>query len=289
MPEIRFRPKDRGTFRLGEDTGQLWEGEVPIKVRPKQWQLLKYLAERPGELIMKTKLLDDIWGRDVAVQPQIIDQTLAGLRQRLGDKAKGSRFIETVSGGLKFVADIEVDSQGNSAKVFFNDGWNGFDPSSDADVLFVLKLTVDLYYTRHIEFLRQLKEETYYFDGDPRTDPLGIGAIPEMVLNPLEDIATISVCFGAGPEDVGQSSEDYHYYFRHYRPLVPVGVAVDVVDGNDQAMWVWSIHVPSNWLCPERPYVHRHCVETVRLLVENWIRVHNKEIERIRQTRLVKA
>jgi DNA-binding winged helix-turn-helix (wHTH) protein len=107
MAEIKFRGKTNTTFRLGEEVGQLWEGDVLISIRPKQWQLLRYLAERPGKAIMKPELLDNIWGKDVAVTPQIIDQTLSGLRHRLGDKAKGSRFIETVSGGLKFVAKIE--------------------------------------------------------------------------------------------------------------------------------------------------------------------------------------
>ncbi len=255
--------------------GQLWECEKSIPIRPKQWQLLRYLAERPGTLVPKNELLDNVWGKNVAVQPQIVDQTLTGLRQRLGDKAKGSRFIETVSGALRFVADIEQEHR-YSAKVFFNNGWDGFDPSQDADVLFVAALTVDPVYLFHASLHRELKTTAYY------TEP-GIGIEPEALLEPFGNEAWVSLCFGARPLGERQSSHDYEYYFSNYRPRVPEGVAVSVCDGNEQAMWDWTTKVPPEWLLSEPPYLQSNHVERITSVFNVWIGLHNAEIDRITQ------
>src|SRR5262249_21614175 len=66
-----------------------------IQVRAKVMDLLTYLAERPGEVISKEQLLDDVWG-STAVSESALTRTVAELRQALGDDADDPRLLETI-------------------------------------------------------------------------------------------------------------------------------------------------------------------------------------------------
>ena len=54
--EIHFPP-----FRLDLDAGYLRSGDQAVSLRPKTWDVLCYLAERPGVLVTKEELLDAVW------------------------------------------------------------------------------------------------------------------------------------------------------------------------------------------------------------------------------------
>lgn len=113
MPDIKFRAKD-SNFRIGEEVGRLWRGDVLIPVRPKLWHLLKYLAQRPRTQVPKDELLQAVWG-DVNVGPESIDQALSQLRGLLGDDANDPQFIRVIAKkGLVFVAEIEPTPTGAS-------------------------------------------------------------------------------------------------------------------------------------------------------------------------------
>jgi DNA-binding response OmpR family regulator len=40
-------------FRLDLRDGRLWRGKRQVELRPKTWELLRLLAERPGRLLCK--------------------------------------------------------------------------------------------------------------------------------------------------------------------------------------------------------------------------------------------
>ena len=93
-------------FTLDPDGQRLWRGKRPVDLRPKPWQLLCYLAERPQQLVTKDDLLDAVWG-DVEVTDASLTVAIAELRRALGDDARKPRFIETVHRrGLRFVARL---------------------------------------------------------------------------------------------------------------------------------------------------------------------------------------
>jgi TolB-like protein/DNA-binding winged helix-turn-helix (wHTH) protein/Flp pilus assembly protein TadD len=66
-----------------------------IQVRAKVMDLMAYLAERPGEVIPKGKLLDDVWGSQ-AISESALTRTVTELRQALGDDAEQPRLLETI-------------------------------------------------------------------------------------------------------------------------------------------------------------------------------------------------
>ena len=94
-------------FTLDLESERLWRGSEPIELRPKTWQLMRFLAENPGRLLTKDELLDEVWA-DVAVTPASLNQAVRELRQALGDDAREPRYIQTVHRrGFRFIAALE--------------------------------------------------------------------------------------------------------------------------------------------------------------------------------------
>jgi hypothetical protein len=55
-----------GRFRLDAETESIWRDAMEIRLRPKAFAVLRYLAERPRRLVTKDELLEAVWP-DVAV------------------------------------------------------------------------------------------------------------------------------------------------------------------------------------------------------------------------------
>ena len=82
-------------LRLDLQAGRLWNGDLPIELRPKPWKLLLYMARKPGELLSKQELMDAVWTNSF-VSESSLNQAVKELRKALGDDARSPRFIETV-------------------------------------------------------------------------------------------------------------------------------------------------------------------------------------------------
>ena len=71
-----------------------------VALTAKEFDLLRCLMERPGRVMTRDQLLDDVWGTDIAVTSRTIDTHLKRLREKLGP---ASELIETVRGvGYRF-------------------------------------------------------------------------------------------------------------------------------------------------------------------------------------------
>src|ERR1700761_9223351 len=68
--------------------------------------VLIYLAERPGEVIAKQELMDQVWS-DVTVEEGSIRVHIAAIRKALGDGQFGNRYIANIKGrGYSFVGSV---------------------------------------------------------------------------------------------------------------------------------------------------------------------------------------
>ena len=72
-----------GPFVLDRPAGRLWRDRDAIELRPKAWEVLCYLVDRPGVLVSSDELFDQVWG-GVAVTPQTLMNVIAQLRMALG-------------------------------------------------------------------------------------------------------------------------------------------------------------------------------------------------------------
>ena len=82
-------------LHLDLKAGRLWNGELRIELRPKPWELIRYMARKPGELLSKQELMDAVWPHSF-VSESSLNQVIKELRKALGDDARSPRFIETV-------------------------------------------------------------------------------------------------------------------------------------------------------------------------------------------------
>jgi two-component system phosphate regulon response regulator PhoB len=88
--ELRIDPERHRCFVKGEE----------VELTAKEFELLRSLMQRPGRVMTRDQLLDDVWGTDIAVTSRTIDTHLKRLREKLGP---ASELIETVRGvGYRF-------------------------------------------------------------------------------------------------------------------------------------------------------------------------------------------
>jgi DNA-binding response OmpR family regulator len=71
----------------------------------KEFDLLAYLARRPGRVVTRRELLAEVWQQPYGTDDQTIDTHVSWLRRKLGETAVEPRYLHTVRGvGLKLVA-----------------------------------------------------------------------------------------------------------------------------------------------------------------------------------------
>ena len=76
------------------------KGDKVFNLPRKEFELLYFLASKPGKVFRREKLLEKIWG-DVYVVDRTIDVHIRKLREKIGDG-----YIQTVKGvGYKFATD----------------------------------------------------------------------------------------------------------------------------------------------------------------------------------------
>ncbi|MGH9499654.1 MAG: response regulator transcription factor [Terriglobales bacterium] len=102
-------PKTGEKFAFGEVEVNLRNCQVSRKGRAlefssKEFELLKYFLNHPGETLSRDRLLEDVWGYDHFPTTRTVDAHIVRLRQKVEPKPEDPRFILTVHGtGYKFV------------------------------------------------------------------------------------------------------------------------------------------------------------------------------------------
>ena len=91
-------------FELDEANATLIHRGRPVALAPTPFALLCALARRPGSLLTKNVLLDEVWGHQ-HVTDSVLKTAISDLRSALDDDARQPRFIETVPRrGYRFIA-----------------------------------------------------------------------------------------------------------------------------------------------------------------------------------------
>jgi DNA-binding response OmpR family regulator len=76
-----------------------------LELNRREFDLLAYLAERPGAVVTRRELFTEVWGQPHDCNDQTIDVHVSWLRRKLGETAARPRYLHTVRGvGLKLVA-----------------------------------------------------------------------------------------------------------------------------------------------------------------------------------------
>jgi DNA-binding response OmpR family regulator len=77
---------------------------APVDLSPREFELLAYLAARPGQVVPKRELLTEVWRLPYGGADKTVDVHLSWLRRKLGETAQEPRFLVSVRGvGVKLV------------------------------------------------------------------------------------------------------------------------------------------------------------------------------------------
>lgn len=71
---------------------------TPLVLTRKEFDLLLYLAQRPGQVVSKRDLLADVWNMPWGGGDRTVDVHVSWLRRKLGESAADPRFLQSVRG-----------------------------------------------------------------------------------------------------------------------------------------------------------------------------------------------
>jgi two-component system OmpR family response regulator len=84
---------------------RVWRNGEPVELLPREFKLLAYFMRRPGQLVTREMLLEDVWNYRFRPQTNVVDVHIGNLRRKL-DAGDGRRFIANLrSEGFRLDAD----------------------------------------------------------------------------------------------------------------------------------------------------------------------------------------
>ncbi len=111
---VRLKSKhlyEFGSYRLDAVERVLLRDGQPVTLPPKDLETLFVLVEKAGHIVEKEELLEKVWP-GVFVEEGNLARHIFNLRQVLGDRPDGRKYIETIPRrGYRFVAAVQEDPE----------------------------------------------------------------------------------------------------------------------------------------------------------------------------------
>jgi two-component system alkaline phosphatase synthesis response regulator PhoP len=105
-PRQKFEEFAFGTVRVHLRARQAFKGGHEVRLTRKEFDLLRYLVEHPGEVITRDRLLDEVWGYERFPTTRTVDTHIVRLRQKFEDDPERPAHILTAHGqGYRFVTE----------------------------------------------------------------------------------------------------------------------------------------------------------------------------------------
>ena len=80
-------------------------GEKIVNLLPTQFRLLEYFLHRPGQVVTRAMLLEEVWRGRVGPQTNVIDVHIGNLRRRIDVRGKPSLIKNIRGAGFKLNVD----------------------------------------------------------------------------------------------------------------------------------------------------------------------------------------
>ncbi|WP_405582274.1 response regulator transcription factor [Streptomyces sp. NBC_01092] len=101
-------PYAPGPLVVDRRTRQVWVGEIPVTLTPKEFELLALLTEDPGAVYSRQQILDRVWDPHYEGPTKTLDVHVASLRRKLG----AAEWIQTLRGvGFRLAVQTEPAGQ----------------------------------------------------------------------------------------------------------------------------------------------------------------------------------
>lgn len=96
-----------GDVSVDVDAHTVRRGQDGCVLEPKAFRVLLELLSRPGDVVTKDELLDNVWGHR-SVTPNVLSRAITQIRHAIGDTAHQSRYVQTVPTlGYRFIACLQ--------------------------------------------------------------------------------------------------------------------------------------------------------------------------------------
>jgi Tol biopolymer transport system component/DNA-binding winged helix-turn-helix (wHTH) protein len=103
-----------GVYELDRDARELRKRGELIRLQDQAFRILAILAGRPGEIVTREEMQEQIWGKETFVDfDQSLNKAVNRIREALNDDAGTPRYVETVPRrGYRFIAPVESQGKG---------------------------------------------------------------------------------------------------------------------------------------------------------------------------------
>jgi len=94
-PNLESDTIEAGDFHIDQQAREVKVRGREVRLTPKEYDVLVYLAKHPGKVITHRVLLAAVWGDTSTDQPEYLRVVIAHLRKKLGEDEKAPRYIIT--------------------------------------------------------------------------------------------------------------------------------------------------------------------------------------------------
>jgi two-component system KDP operon response regulator KdpE len=88
-------PLVRGDLTIDRERFRVLRNGMEIRLTPKEFELLNYLAQRPGRVLTHRAILKAIWGPHAADQPEHLRVLIGSLRKKIEPDPASPKYILT--------------------------------------------------------------------------------------------------------------------------------------------------------------------------------------------------
>lgn len=92
---------------IDPNTRQVFKDEQALELTAKEFDLLMYFAQHPGQVFNRLQLLDQVWGYSHEGYEHTVNSHINRLRSKIETDTRNPRFIKTVWGvGYQFISQV---------------------------------------------------------------------------------------------------------------------------------------------------------------------------------------
>ena len=112
----KYNEKDK-IIRIGElyinlDKFEVKVREKPIELTLREFEVLKYLANQPGQVVTREALLEKVWGYEYYGDIRTVDVTIRRIREKIEQDTSSPKLLITKRGVGYYLSSKEKENNG---------------------------------------------------------------------------------------------------------------------------------------------------------------------------------
>jgi len=98
LKDVPANIQDFGSLEVDLNRYEVRKNGKPLELTLREFELLKYLAERENKVFSREQLLEEVWGYEYYGDIRTVDVTVRRLREKLEDDSSDPKYIMTKRG-----------------------------------------------------------------------------------------------------------------------------------------------------------------------------------------------